>query len=85
MSERLAQVVFLEKFGVRFEKVSKKEDLGSTKRGSFGFGSTGITVIKKMKTHEEVLDSQDDLEITAEEDIITMNDKVIVNEKIQKK
>ena len=38
-----------------------------------------------MKTHEEVLDSQDDLEITAEEDIITMNDKVIVNEKIQKK
>ena len=38
-----------------------------------------------MKTHEEVLDSQDDLEITAEEDIITVNDKVIVHEKIQKK
>ena len=65
--ERLAQVVFLEKFDVRFDKVNKKEDLGSTKRGSGGFGSKGITVIKKMKTHEDELDSQDDLEITAKE------------------
>ena len=85
MGERLAQVVFLEKFDVRFDKVSKREDLGSTKRGSGGFGSTGITVIKKMKTHEDELDSQDDLEITPEEGTITMNDKVIVSEKIEKK
>ena len=83
--ERLAQVVFLKKFDVYFEKVSKKKDLGTTKRGSGGFVSTGITVIKKMKTHEDELDSQDDLEITAEESIITMNDKVIVSEKIEKK
>ena len=83
--ERLAQVVFLEKFDVCFEKVSKKKDLGTTKRGSGGFGSAGITIIKKMKTHEDELDSQDDLEITAEEGIITMNDKVIVSEKIEKK
>ena len=82
---RLAQLVFLEKFDVRFDNVTKKEDLGSTKRGSGGFGSTGITVIKKMKTHEDELDSQGDLEITAEEGIITMNDKVIVSEKIEKK
>ena len=65
--ERLAQVVFLEKFDVRFDKVNKKEDLGSTKRGSGGFGSKGITFIKKMKTHKDELDSQDDLEITAKE------------------
>ena len=83
--ERHAQVVFLEKFDVCFEKVSNKKDLGTTKRGSGGFGSTGITIIKKMKTHEDELDSQDDLEITAEEGIITMNDKVIVSEKIEKK
>ena len=45
--ERIAQAVFFEKFDVHFEKVSKKEELGVTKRGSGGFGSTGITVIKK--------------------------------------
>ena len=45
--DRIAQVVFFEKFAVHFEKVSKKEELGVTKRGSGGFGSTGITVIKK--------------------------------------
>ena len=46
--ERIAQVVFFEKFNVQFEKVSEKEELGATKRGSGGFGSTGITVIKKI-------------------------------------
>ena len=45
--ERIAQAVFFEKFDVHFEKVSKKEELGVTKRGSGGFGSTGITVINK--------------------------------------
>ena len=45
--ERIAQAVFFEKFDVHFEKVSKKEELGVTKRGSGGFGSAGITVIKK--------------------------------------
>ena len=79
--DRVAQVVFLEKFDVHIDKVSKKEDLASTKRGSGGFGSTGITVIKKIKTE---LDSQDDLEITCEEATLTVNDKVIVNEKVTK-
>lgn len=32
---RVAQVLFLEKFNVNFVKVNKKKKLGSTKRGSF--------------------------------------------------
>ena len=47
--DRIAQAVFFEKFDVSFEKVSKEGKLGVTKRGSGGFHSTGITVIKKMK------------------------------------
>lgn len=45
MGERIAQTVFFKRFDVHFEKVSSKEDLGVTKRGSGGFGSTGTTVI----------------------------------------
>ena len=48
--ERIAQAVFFEKFDVHFEKVSKKQELGVTKRGSGGFGLTGITVIKKNES-----------------------------------
>ena len=43
--DRLAQAVFLEKFDVKFEKVNNIEELGNTKKGNGGFGSTGITVI----------------------------------------
>ena len=45
--DRIAQAVFFQKFDVPFEKVSKQEELGVTKRGIGSFGSTGITVIKK--------------------------------------
>ena len=51
--DRITQAVFFEKFDVRFEKVSKQEELGVTKRGSGGFGSTGFTAIKKMKVSEQ--------------------------------
>ena len=81
--ERIAQVAFLEKFDANFEKVSKKEELGVTKRGSGGFCSTGITVIKKIKLPEE--EKKDDLKITAKENVISVNDKVILREKIEKK
>ena len=47
--DRIAQVVFIEKFDVNFQKVTKKSLLGITKRGSHGFGSTGLSVIKKTK------------------------------------
>ena len=63
--ERIAQAVFFEKFDVHFEKVSKKEELGVTKRGSGGFGSTGITVIKKMKVLEDEQPEGNGLAVTA--------------------
>ena len=81
--DRIAQSVFFEKFVLRFEKVSTQEELGATKRGNGGFGITGITVIKKMKVHEQP--EEDDLAVTAEEGIISVNDEVILHEKVDNK
>ena len=81
--DRIAQAVFFEKFDVRFEKVSKQEDLGKTKRGSGGFGSTDITIIKKIKVTEQF--EEDDLAVTAEEGMISVNDEVILHEKVDNK
>ena len=47
IGDRVAQVVYIEQFNVKFEKVDKKDLLGTTKPGDSGFGSAGITVIKK--------------------------------------
>ena len=80
--DRLAQAVFLEKFNVKFEKVDKKEQLGKTKRGNGGFGSTGITVIKKMRQNEEEEPEETDTEITSEEAIMSADKKVIIKEKV---
>ena len=80
--DRLAQAVFLEKFNVKFEKVDKKEQLGKTKRGNGGFGSTGITVIKKMRQNEEEEPEETDTEITSEEAIMPTDKKVIIKEKV---
>ena len=41
--------MFIEKFDVNFQKLTKKSLLGITKRGSGSFGSTGLSVIKKTK------------------------------------
>ena len=79
--DRLAQAVFLEKFNVKFEKVDKKEQLGKTKRGNGGFGSTGITVIKKMRQNEEEEPEKTDTEITSEEAIMSTDKKVIIKER----
>ena len=83
--DRIAQAVFFEKFDVRFEKVSKQEELGMTKRGSGGFRSTGITVIKKMKVSEDEQPEDDDLAVTVEEVIISVNVEVILHEKVDNK
>ena len=80
--DRLAQAVFLEKFNVKFEKVDKKEQLGKTKRGNGGFGSTDITVIKKMRQNEEEEPEETDTEITSEEAIMSTDKKVIIKEKV---
>ena len=50
---RIAQVFFLEKVGANFQRVTEKSLLGATKRGNGGFGSTGLSVIKKIKVDEE--------------------------------
>ena len=82
--DRIAQVVFLEKFDVQFTKVNKKEDLGNTKRGNGGFGSTGVT--KKMKLSEKISESEPetDVEIISAEAIMSVDNKVIIKEKITK-
>ena len=80
MDERIAQAVFFETFDVHFEKVSSKEDLGVIKRESGGFGLTGTTVIKKMKVNEKFQD--DSLAIIAKEGVISVNDEVILHEKV---
>ena len=48
VGDRFAQVIILEKYNVKFEKVSDKTLLGGTKRGSNSFGSTGLSMIKKQ-------------------------------------
>ena len=83
--ERIAQAVFFEKFNVHFEKVSKKEELGVTKRGSGSFSLIGITVIKKVKLSEDEQAEDEDLAITVEEGVISLNDEVILHEKIDSK
>ena len=50
--DRIAQVVFMEKFNVNFHGVSDPALLGKTKHGYDGFHSTGVEVIKKVKESE---------------------------------
>ena len=52
--DRIAQVVFMEKFNANFHRVSDPHLLGKTKSGNDGFRSTGIQVIKKAKKEDEI-------------------------------
>ena len=74
VGDRVTQIVFVKRIDADFQKVEKK-DLSKTKRGEGGFGSTGISVIKKSKI-------EDDLEITSEEAIMEVNDKITLVEKV---
>ena len=47
--DRVAQVIFVEQLDAKFEKITKKDLLGITKRGDGDFVSTGMSVIKKAK------------------------------------
>ena len=49
--DRIAQIVFMEKFNANF---GCKGLLGKTKRGNDGFGSMGFSVIKKLKNDSEI-------------------------------
>ena len=56
--DRVAQVVFVEHYNVLFKKVYKKEFLGITKRGEGGFGSSGVSKIKKNRTDTIIEEQQ---------------------------
>ena len=60
--DRIAQVVFIGKFDVNFQKVTKKSLFRIIKRGSRGFGSTGLRVIKKTKVDSLSDDEESDKE-----------------------
>ena len=66
--DSIAQVYFMERFNANFHRVTDKHLLGQTKQGNDGFGSTGVTVIKKAKK-----DDDDEIELTTLE-----NNEVIV-------
>ena len=52
--DRIAQVVFMEKFNANFHRLSDAHLLGRTKCGNDGFGSTVVQVIKKAKKEDEI-------------------------------
>ena len=104
--DRITHVVFMEKFNPNFHRVTDKHLLGQLKQGNDGFGSTGVTVIKKAKkdddgeielttlennqvivTSEENLQiipekSENEVQITSEEAIMSVNEEVVVHESI---
>ena len=104
--DRIAQVVIMEKFTANFQRVTDKHCLGITKLGSDGFGSTGVSVIKKKKikevsseenlllisekadnetqttSEEPTSEKAEALQITSEEAIMSVDQKVIVHESI---
>ena len=68
-SDRIAQVVFMEKFTVNFQRVESLAFFDVTKRGSDGFGSTGDSVIKKEKI--ELVSN----EVSSEENLLIISEK----------
>ena len=50
--DRIAQVVFMEKFNLNFHRVSDLHLLARTKRGNDGFGLTCVQVIRKAKKED---------------------------------
>lgn len=76
--ERIAQVIFLKKYDVNFLEVNTVSKLGETDRQEDGFGSSGKTVIKKMKFDSD----QEEIKIKCEEAILVENDKLVLHEKI---
>ena len=79
--ERIAQVVFMRKYDAEFIEVKSLQELGKTGRQEGGFGSTGKTVIKKLKLTDV---EEEELHITCEEGTIKKddNDEIILHEKI---
>ena len=77
--DKIAQVVFMERFITNFDRVTDQHLLGKTKRGNDGFGSKSVTVIKKVKKdddngiqltaskkNEVIVNSEDNLQIISD-------------------
>ena len=78
-ADRIAHVVFMEKFIGKFHRVFDQHLLGRTKRGNDGFGSTGIQIIKKTKREDEIQLTTSESEFVnadnSEEDLQTVPEK----------
>ena len=51
--------MLIEKYNVKFEKGSDKSLLGAAKRGSSGFESTGLSMVKRNKLDDRFTESDD--------------------------
>ena len=69
VGDRIAQLKKKKKYDVKFKKVRDQTWLGGTKRGSSGFGSTGLSVIKKIKLDDWVIKSDDDAKVIESPDL----------------
>ena len=79
--DRIAQVIFHKKEHVSFLRVEQHCDLGKTKRGKRGFGSSGIRncAVKKLKI-ESATDSDSDCELVHSSGKITTVSGEIIKE-----
>ena len=76
MFDRIAQLIILGKYNVKFGKVGERVLLGGTKRGSSGFASTGVIVIKKTKLDDWVVKFDDEkLNESQDSPVALKNDK----------
>ena len=72
---RIAQVVFMEKFNVDFRKVPDSVALVKTKRGHDRFCSTGVEVIKKVKTDNDVITSPEKITVNSQDNLQIISEK----------
>ena len=72
VGDRIAQLVILEKYNVNF---GERTLLGGTKRGSSGFGSTGVNVIKKTKLDDWVVKSADEKVNESQDSLVALKNE----------
>ena len=71
--DKIAQIVFMKKENVEFIKVNSLDELGKTKRGALGFGSSDSKKVKVESDNEEV--------ILVEEASMSVNGEEVIREK----
>ena len=75
---KVAQIVFMKKEKVEFIRVHSLDQLGLTKRGSSGFGSSDSKRVKFEKKDKK----EDDKVIIVEDVSMSENGKIVVSEKL---